>query len=485
MAGSAPTGSRGPGDDTSEEATQTWEIAVEDVTEAFSCQILTGPKSREILSGITDADLSKAWLTHQSAQVDGTWCQLVRVSFAGELGWEIHSKTEDTPKIFDAVMKAGEPHGLKPFGMFALNSLRLEKGYRAWKGDLSTDYTVLQGGLDRFVKWDKPDFLGKQALEAEKQQGVSKRFVALIVEAGDCDAPYMSTLWHEGTVVGETTSGGWGTVSTDRSRSAWCGPTSPNPAPGWKSRSSVNALPPRLSRISRCGIPRTKDCGHECDCSSKCPRGHHRRRCLRLLGRLSSGQARLDRHRAAGTQAADLRHDLACRRADRAVARPQNMTRLAKYSADLYVKLEEETGVATGMRQVRLDLSSALTEDRRKELLRQATLARAFDVDVQEIGRRGQGDVSASQHLRRHLRRAPARRRPMRPCQHRHGAGQGRTAAGCADHRGREGHLGHHRWKARVTGVDWEQGGETARLLPISSSIAAACGAAILPRNRA
>jgi dimethylglycine dehydrogenase len=128
------------------------EIAVEDVTEAFSCQILTGPKSREILSGITDADLSKVWLTHQSVQVDGTWCQLVRVSFAGELGWEIHSKTEDTPKIFDAVMKAGEPHGLKPFGMFALNSLRLEKGYRAWKGDLSTDYTVLQGGLDRLSR---------------------------------------------------------------------------------------------------------------------------------------------------------------------------------------------------------------------------------------------------------------------------------------------------------------------------------------------
>jgi dimethylglycine dehydrogenase len=73
--------------------------AVEDVTEAFSCQILTGPKSREILSGITDADLSKVWLTHQSAQVDGTWCQLVRVSFAGELGWEIHAETEDTPHL--------------------------------------------------------------------------------------------------------------------------------------------------------------------------------------------------------------------------------------------------------------------------------------------------------------------------------------------------------------------------------------------------
>ena len=186
------------------------EIAIEDVTEAFSCQILTGPKSREILSGITDADLSKPWLTHQSAQVDGIWCQLVRVSFAGELGWEIHSKIEDTPKIFDAVMKAGEPLDLKPFGMFALNSLRLEKGYRAWKGDLSTDYTMLEGGLERFVKWDKPDFLGKQALEEERQRGNNRRFVTLTVDAGDADAPYMSTIWLNDEVVGETTSGGWG-----------------------------------------------------------------------------------------------------------------------------------------------------------------------------------------------------------------------------------------------------------------------------------
>lgn len=185
-------------------------IEIKDVTESFSCQILSGPKSRDILAGITDADLSKPWLTHQSAQVAGVWCQLVRVSFAGELGWEIHTKTEDTPAVFDAVMQAGQPHGLKPFGMFALNSLRLEKGYRAWKGDLSTDYTVLQGGLDRFVKWDKPEFIGKQALETEKQRGVTKRFVTLVIEAGDCDAPYMSTLWHDGKVVGETTSGGWG-----------------------------------------------------------------------------------------------------------------------------------------------------------------------------------------------------------------------------------------------------------------------------------
>ena len=151
------------------------------------------------------------WLTHQSVQVAGKWCQLVRVSFAGELGWEIHTHIADTPAIFDAVWQAGQKHGLKPFGMFALDSLRLEKGYRAWKQDLSTDYTILQGGLERFVKWDKPDFVGKAALLNEKQRGVSKRFVVLTIDQpGDCDAPYMSTLWHDGKIVGETTSGGWG-----------------------------------------------------------------------------------------------------------------------------------------------------------------------------------------------------------------------------------------------------------------------------------
>ena len=95
--------------------------------------------------------------------------------------------------------------------MYALNALRIEKGYRAWKGDLSTDYSVLEGGLDRFIKLDKPqDFPGKAAILNERQQGVKKRFVTLKVDAGDCDAPYMSTLWHGDEVVGETTSGAWG-----------------------------------------------------------------------------------------------------------------------------------------------------------------------------------------------------------------------------------------------------------------------------------
>ena len=185
-------------------------LTLTEVTDDWSCHILTGPKSRDILAAVAEADLTKGWLTFQPARIADVEVTLFRVSFAGELGWEIHTPVAQTALVWDAVMEAGAPLGLRPFGMFALNSLRVEKGYRAWKGDLSTDYTVLQGGLERFIDWSKPDFRGKAALAAEKQAGVSKRFVTLTAQVGDADPPYMSTLWHDGRVVGETTSAYWG-----------------------------------------------------------------------------------------------------------------------------------------------------------------------------------------------------------------------------------------------------------------------------------
>ncbi|SFT92607.1 GcvT family protein [Sedimentitalea nanhaiensis] len=183
-------------------------LSLTDHTADYSTLIVTGPKSRALFETLSpQADLTLPWLSHQAAQVAGHNAALARVSFAGELGWEIHAANADMPAIYDAVLSAGAT----PFGMWALNSLRIEKGYRAWKGDLSTDYTLLEGGLERFVKFDKPqDFPGKAALLHERQQGSPKRFVTLVVDADEADAPYMSTLWHDGQVVGETTSGAWG-----------------------------------------------------------------------------------------------------------------------------------------------------------------------------------------------------------------------------------------------------------------------------------
>jgi hypothetical protein len=243
--------------------------------------------------------------------------------------------------------------------MFALNSLRIEKGYRAWKGDLSTDYTVLQGGLDRFIDWDH-DFRGRAALQAERQRGVSKRFVTLIVEAGEHDPPYMSTLWHDGQVVGETTSGYWGhrvdaCIALGMLRAdlavpgteleveifgqrfpATVQPDGPLWDPGEREAAGVTDLP-KSARVVIIG-------GGVSGCSVAYHLAHAGWTDIVLLERkqLTCGTT----WHAAGL-IGQLRGS-------------QNMTRLAKYSADLYLRLEAETGIATGMRQVG-SISVALT----------------------------------------------------------------------------------------------------------------------------
>ncbi|WP_431300065.1 GcvT family protein [Tabrizicola sp. BL-A-41-H6] len=181
-------------------------VTLEDWSDRIHCFIVTGPKARDILAPITDADLTLPWLSIQyAAKVAGRNVALVRVSFAGELGWEIHCDRADAPAIYGTLLQSGAV----PFGMRALNSLRIEKGYRAWKGDLSTDYSLLEGGLERFIDWGK-EFPGKPALAAEKQRGVAKRFVALKVATGPADPPYMANLWHDDRIVGEVTSAAMG-----------------------------------------------------------------------------------------------------------------------------------------------------------------------------------------------------------------------------------------------------------------------------------
>ncbi|MEM6497495.1 MAG: aminomethyltransferase family protein, partial [Pseudomonadota bacterium] len=182
-------------------------ITIEDLTETMSTLIVTGPTSRDVLGGLCGADLAQPWLSHQESEIAGQWVRLLRVSFAGELGWEVHALTDGMPKVYEAVLGAGA----KPFGMFALDSLRMEKGYRTWKGDLSTDYTLFQAGLGRFVRLNKAqDFPGKTALMNEQQQGSTRAFATMVLQANGHDAPYMSNVWKGDEHVGETTSGGWG-----------------------------------------------------------------------------------------------------------------------------------------------------------------------------------------------------------------------------------------------------------------------------------
>jgi dimethylglycine dehydrogenase len=182
-------------------------VSLTDLTTEFSTLIVSGPKSRDLMATISDGDLSLPWLSIQDAVVSGHAARLARVSFAGELGWEIHASMAAMPDIYSAVLAGGA----KPFGMFALNTMRIEKGYKTWKGDLSSDYSVLESGLERFVRLGKDqDFPGKAALQAEHQRGSAKAGVGLVIQANGADAPPMSSIWKDGEVVGEATSGAYG-----------------------------------------------------------------------------------------------------------------------------------------------------------------------------------------------------------------------------------------------------------------------------------
>lgn len=182
-------------------------LVLENISQDYECLIIAGPHSRNLLAKIGEADLTLPWLSLQQATIATKPTLLARVSFAGELGWEIHAHTRDISAIYEKVLAGGA----KPFGMIALNSLRIEKGYRAWKQDLSSDYSVLELGLERFVDWDKPQgFVGKEALRQEKLAGSRKKFCSLILETSDYDAPTMANVWQGGQVIGEVTSGAYG-----------------------------------------------------------------------------------------------------------------------------------------------------------------------------------------------------------------------------------------------------------------------------------
>ncbi|GGE44415.1 GcvT family protein [Actibacterium pelagium] len=182
-------------------------LTLKDITKSVTTMLVTGPKSRDLFGGISDADLSLGWLTHQQATVAGKPAMLARVSFVGELGWEVHVDTADAAEVYAAIRDAGAT----PFGMYALNAMRIEKGYLTWKGDLSTDYSLFETNLGRFVRLQKPqDFPGKAALIAQEKAGLTKRMVALVVDPDEQDAPYMAAVFKDGERVGEVLSSAYG-----------------------------------------------------------------------------------------------------------------------------------------------------------------------------------------------------------------------------------------------------------------------------------
>ncbi len=184
------------------------------VTTRYGVLVLAGPRSRDLLRKLTDADLSNAafpWLTGKRINVGPASAEALRVNFVGELGWELHHPIEMQSAIFDLLMEAGEEFDLKPFGIRAMDSMRIEKSYRLIPRELSIEYSAFESGLDRFVHPNKGDFVGRDALVAWREKGFANRFVTLDVhDVTDADARGNEAIWKDGELVGRATSGGYG-----------------------------------------------------------------------------------------------------------------------------------------------------------------------------------------------------------------------------------------------------------------------------------
>ena len=189
-------------------------VRFEPATTAMGVLVLAGPRSREVLARLTDADLSSdafKWLSGQQINVGPATAHALRLNFVGELGWELHHPIEMQNQIFDAVMAAGSAFGIRPFGIRAMDSMRIEKSYRLIPRELSIEYAALESGLDRFVHLNKGDFIGARALADWQAKGFSWSFVTLEVDdVTDADARGNEPIYLGDQLVGRATSGGYG-----------------------------------------------------------------------------------------------------------------------------------------------------------------------------------------------------------------------------------------------------------------------------------
>ncbi|PYI86498.1 MAG: hypothetical protein DME26_08980 [Verrucomicrobia bacterium] len=183
-----------------------------DVSNAFGVLGVMGPNSRVLLSRVTDADLSNRAFPFGTAQMMGIGRASVyaaRITYVGELGWELHAPTDQLSLVYDTLTEAGKDLGVINAGHYAINSLRLEKGYRAWGADLSSDDTPLEAGLSFALEWDK-EFIGRDALLKQKKTGLDRQLVIFVLKD---PAPLLwgsELIYREGEPVGYTTSGSYG-----------------------------------------------------------------------------------------------------------------------------------------------------------------------------------------------------------------------------------------------------------------------------------
>ncbi|CAH2297270.1 dimethylglycine dehydrogenase, mitochondrial [Pelobates cultripes] len=195
-------------------------VEIANVTDAVGVLGIAGPHSRDVLQKLTAVDLSDAsfkFLQSKKISIAGLPVTAIRISYTGELGWELYHRREDTLKLYNSIMDAGQEHGIDNFGTYAMNALRLEKAFRAWGAEMNCDTNPLEAGLQHFIRLNKPaDFIGKQALQRIKKEGLKRKLVCLTMETENVDPEGNESVWYHGKVIGNTTSGTY-SYSTSKS----------------------------------------------------------------------------------------------------------------------------------------------------------------------------------------------------------------------------------------------------------------------------
>ena len=188
-------------------------ITLNSLTESWTTLVLAGPHSRTVLSEVSRGDWSAEafpWLSVRRGFVGSATATIMAVSFSGELAYEIHVPTAQLQTAFKALQGAGAAHGMQLFGSRAVESMRIEKGFRHWKADLVTEFDPFESALERFVKLDKPEFIGRAALLEKQAAGPGKCFVTLQIDCDHAPAQPGDSLMDGERVVGTVTSADWG-----------------------------------------------------------------------------------------------------------------------------------------------------------------------------------------------------------------------------------------------------------------------------------
>ena len=188
------------------------DVDIANITGDYGCLVLAGPRSRDVLNRLTETDLGNdafPWMRGKEIEVAGVPTRALRVSYVGELGWELHHPIERMVTLYDALMEAGAEYGIANFGTYAVNAMRMEKGYRAWGSELTTEITPIEAGLHRFVKLDKK-FIGRSVVQSRKDNGVDLQLVYVTVDTDNAD-PFGNEPVYDGErIIGISTSGAYG-----------------------------------------------------------------------------------------------------------------------------------------------------------------------------------------------------------------------------------------------------------------------------------